>query len=139
MNFKEIYDLSVANVLIKDDQYLYRRICRQYSILFHTPLPQVYGLNPDDVLLNVLEHQNESIPDADDVMPIEELAERVINPNFEEDQEKELEEYISKLEQKSKKDNLKPKPIQKSNQYNLDEDLEESSDNAQESLNKSKK
>lgn len=77
--------------------YFYRRTCRQYSELFNTPLPTVYTLPFDEVLTNVSEHrfedQLQSEDGEDDLLY---QAQKVVDPNFEDNEEMDAEEFARK-------------------------------------------
>lgn len=99
MNIKEIYEIAVANVMSPDDDYLYRKVCRQYSSLFYTPLHEVYLLNPDEVLKQVYENMLEKM-DEDD---LDLAADKIINPEAYQDDADAFEAYARQLEEQERK------------------------------------
>jgi hypothetical protein len=92
--------LALSEVLSENPsfQYFYRRTCRQYSELFHTPLPQVYDLPFDEVLTNVSEHRLESqlqSEDGEDDLLLQ--AHKIVDPTFEQEEEEDAEEFYKKV------------------------------------------
>lgn len=95
-----IQDCALAEVLSDSPsfEYFYRRTCRQYSEKFNTPLPQVYTLPFNDVLRDVVESRYESIlaqEDGDE--DLLEIAQRIVDPNFEAKEEAENEAAAQKI------------------------------------------
>jgi F420-0:gamma-glutamyl ligase len=105
MNHKEIYELALAAVIAPDDAAYYRKLCRQYSTLFHTPLPEVYALNPDEVLRDVYEHNLAQMEDEE----IDVIADRIVSP--EDYQEDEVDQYVKDLEAREKAKKTKTKTV----------------------------
>lgn len=53
---QELKLLALKSVLLEDDDYLVRKVCREYSEIFHTPLHEVYELSWEFILTNYYEH-----------------------------------------------------------------------------------
>jgi hypothetical protein len=98
VNIKEIYEIAMANVVAPDDDYLYRKICRQYSTLFHTPLHIVFTLPPDEVLKFVYEYQLEQLEEED----LDVAADRIVNPDDYKNDEEDFDQYVKDIENQEK-------------------------------------
>lgn len=99
--YKTLKDIALANVLEPDSEAYYRSICRWYSTTFSTPLHVVmYELDFSDVLLHYFEHFYEkrlgSSEEDEEAVWIE--AMRTINPDFDEEEEESVQEFIRMLE-----------------------------------------
>jgi len=98
MNIKEIYEIAMANVIAPDDDYMYRKVCRQYSTLFHTPLHIVFALPPDEVLKYVYEYQLEQLDEED----LDVAADKIVNPQDYQDDKESFDKYVKELEAEEK-------------------------------------
>ena len=107
MNIKEIFEIALSNVISPDDDYLYRKYCRQYSKLFSTPLHIVYELQPDLMLKTVYEYQLEQMEEED----LDLLADKTVNPD--DYKEEDFDKFVEELEQieKAKAEAKKMKPV----------------------------
>lgn len=75
--------------------------CREYSKLFHTPLFHVMTeLSPEHVILSVFEEQleNRSLQKREDVEYLVEQIRRLEDPNYDANQEKEIQDLIASAE-----------------------------------------
>lgn len=94
-----IQNTALAEVLSDSPTlaYFYRRTCRQYSERFNTPLPQVYSLPFDEVLRDIVEHRYEGIlAEEDGQEDLLEMAQKIVDPDFEEQEEQENEDFVRK-------------------------------------------
>jgi uncharacterized protein YdiU (UPF0061 family) len=98
--FLKIQAEALANTVEPTLDSVYRRICRTYSKEFHTPLHQVFELPFAQVLLNVLEERfsYQNIEDEKFLIQIQ----KAIDPNFEEEMEEDLKEWIEKIEEEER-------------------------------------
>jgi hypothetical protein len=90
---------AINNKLQPTEESFWRSVMREYSTLFHVPLSEVKNLDPEDVLLNVYEHQYESI-DVDDDSQFNKLMNvlyKLEDPNFDEKHELEEQEANRKI------------------------------------------
>lgn len=105
---------AIADLLSPTEESVWRDACRTYSENFNTPLHVVLKMDPEHILLNNFEKQLE---DVDVDKSVEELLESVYkieNPNYMEEQEQELQDYIDKVveeEKHSKKTLLKKEEV----------------------------
>jgi hypothetical protein len=97
--------LAIREVSLKSPEYFQRKICRYYSEKFHTPLMDVYSLPWNFVLTNYLEHVMESNNTREELY---DLAVDICYPERREDEEKEIQEWIKKIE-KEEAEKLKKK------------------------------
>ena len=91
---------ALANAVRPTESSSFRAICRSYSKLFPTPLHLVLNLDPEFVILNVYEHQAESL-DLKNYQRLEDLLDRlssIDDPNHESKKKKEQEEFDRKAE-----------------------------------------
>lgn len=123
-NFNDLFFFTqseaLQNIINQPIDYVYRKICRIYSREFNTPLHAVYSLPARIVILNVLEDRFEQMED-------EQLLEhiiRTIDPNIDDKTEKELEEWIKKVEEEeANKHNKMPQPVkQNKRQYDFSDE-----------------
>jgi hypothetical protein len=94
-----IQNAALADVMSENPpfDYFYRKVCRQYSEKFNTPLPQVYLLPFNEVLRDVTEARYEQILQSEDgEEDMLEMAQRAINPNYEAEEEQENEDFAKK-------------------------------------------
>lgn len=94
---------AIGESIRPDDDTIYREFCRTYSETFHTPLLQVYDLDPEHVILNVFEHQLKDYDTENNLNPLIEQINRIANPNFDSDEEEALQDYIKDLQAKEDK------------------------------------
>lgn len=106
---------AIANKLLSNEETVYRKICRDYSTKYHTPLHIVMSLDPEHVILTVFEGQLDEI-DVDDPEALENMVETlniIDDPNYESSKESELQRFIDDAE-KEEEDRLDSgKPIHK--------------------------
>jgi len=104
----ELYELiqalkvqSIADLFEPDADSIWRWYCRNYSKAFFTPLYQVMNLDPQHVILSVLENNLEPAGGENLEDNVEDLLERVYaieDPTYESMKRKELEEIDSEIE-----------------------------------------
>ena len=108
---------AIHGKLVGTEEDFYRRVCRFYSKNFHTPLEEVFRLAPQTVLTAYYEEFVDKY-DLDVESDVKDLLERVytlIDPNYEQAKEVELDNFIAKVEQKNqellnKKNEIKNSP-----------------------------
>jgi hypothetical protein len=98
--------LAIRDVTLKSQEYFQRKICRYYSEKFHTPLVEVYSLPWSFVLTNYLEHVIETNNTKDDLY---DLAIDICYPEKRDDEEKEIQEWIKKIEKEQAEELSKKK------------------------------
>lgn len=94
ISLKEIKDIALSNTMSEPTDYQYRNICRWYSKTFFTPLHQVFELPPHTVLLTFFEEGYKNMEEEELVLE----ANRAIDPNFDENEEKAIEDFIEMIE-----------------------------------------
>lgn len=87
--------IALKAVALKDPEYFYRRVCRYYSLNFHTPLMQVYELPWPFVFSNYLEHIIETNNGKEDIYN---LAIDICYPERRVDEEDSLNRRIKEIE-----------------------------------------
>jgi primosomal protein N' len=90
----DIKKIAIANVVSPTTEYFYRYVCRWFSKTFHTPLQDVYEAPFDQVLLAYFEESYESMSEED----LELEVQRALNPDFDEEEEEAVEDFIAMLE-----------------------------------------
>ena len=103
---------AIADSLSPTEESIWRNACRFYSKRFNTPLKEVLKMDPEHILLNNFEEQLNEIDLEENIDSILEQIYRIENPNYEEDQEKDVQEFIKKVEDSEKK----TKKINKNNE-----------------------
>ena len=109
MDWERYQILALSAVLDSREDYLFRKVCRDYSSRFYTPLHEVYKLPFHFVLKNWMESQIESL-NSDSLI---QLAQDVVG--LDESEENLIQEQIKMWEKEySKKTNVKKnkEPIQ---------------------------
>lgn len=102
---------AIANKISPNEAAYWRWVCRQYSTNFFTPLKEVLEMDPEHVILNVFEQQLE---DLDPEEHIEELMRKIYaieDPNYEADQEKDLQDFIAMAEEEEEERLSKGRPV----------------------------
>lgn len=101
---------SIASVLMEDDLYFYRKICRWYSKTFHTPLLQVYKESWVHILRCYYEEKFESIPYNN----LLDLAMESYTPELNQSEDEKLDSLIKDLEKEQERTVLKKQGKQQS-------------------------
>ena len=117
MNYLELLQYckiqAIASTLAPTEEALYRKACREFSEHFHTPLMDVYKLDPELVMLNNFERQMEDIDIDKNIDSILEEIYRIEDPDYEAHEEEDLQKFISKVEA-DEEERMKKNPSKKS-------------------------
>lgn len=104
IDFKELLEYcqveAISSKVSPTEESVWRSLCRDYSIKFHTPLMDVLLLDPEHVVLNVYELQAETM-DTDDYQRLERIMDTLLgieDPNYEAKKNKEQEEFDRQAE-----------------------------------------
>lgn len=103
-NITRIHDIALATVLNPTIHYRYRIICREFSSSFNIPLTEVEKLPIEYVLRHHFEAKFEGMEEED----LLEIVARAIDPNFDENEESSIKEFIKLID--DEQSGLKPKP-----------------------------
>jgi hypothetical protein len=90
---------------------MWRNFCRDYSKLFSTPLHEVFEMSPEFVISQVLE---ERLDEVNAVDHLEDLMERIYiaeDPNYESEKERDLQDWITDIEEEEIQRKKADKPI----------------------------
>lgn len=90
---------AIADKLLPTSASRWRKLCREYSSMFHTPYKDVLEMDPEFVILSVYEKELDDI-DIND--KLEDLMERVYtieDPDYEVAKEKDLVDFIKDAEE----------------------------------------
>jgi hypothetical protein len=93
---------SIADLVVPDEAAIWRQYCRKYSKTFHTPLHAVFELDPEHVVLSVLEDNLENAGGENLDENIDDLLERIYaieDPNYESMKAAELAEIDKQIEE----------------------------------------
>lgn len=109
LEFRDLLDYcqveAISNKASPTEDSVWRSIARTYSKLFNTPLHIVLNdLIPEDVILNVYEHQLEQM-DIDKYETIKDLYDIICtieNPDYEKINEEELDDFVRKAEEEER-------------------------------------
>jgi len=106
---------ALKDVLVPTEESVYKSVCRAYSQKFHVPLPDVFKMDPEHVLLMEFTSQLEEINLDKQIGTILEQIYTLENPNYEETKEEDLKEFIAKAEaeEKARLKKLKKTPKKK--------------------------
>ena len=122
INYKALSDIALAGVMNPTEKVFYRRVCRWYSREFATPLRDVETCSPEHVLTHYYEDYYErqaSNPEAN----MDHHVLRAINPEFDHDEDKLLQEFIERENELAKKAKTKAKTKPKGNTRVFDDDV----------------
>lgn len=91
---------ALAAKLYPTDESDYRWFCREYSKTFHVPLNLVFDLEPEHVILYVLEDglDGKSVRRREDADQIVTQLRRLEDPNYDATKEKEMSDYAADIE-----------------------------------------
>lgn len=101
--------VALKNLLVPTEDSVWKSICRAYSKTFFVPLPEVLNLDPEHVILMVLEDRYEHV---DVVQHIESLLEQIYileDPAYRKQQSEDMDAFAKVAEQ------LEQKRINKNN------------------------
>lgn len=98
-DFLKIYDIALASVLEPDVDFHYRSICRWYSEHFHTPLHVVEKELP---IQYVVKHYYEAQISSAEEEEIEAMIEKSLNPDWNQDEEEDIQRFIEEVEREEK-------------------------------------
>lgn len=102
---------ALAAKLVPDDASIWRKICRDYSKKFMTPLTEVHKLSPEFVLTSIYEEQLDA-QNVDEAL--EDLLDAVYtleDPEYEAEKEQQLSDFIDTIEAEEEERVKKGKPI----------------------------
>ena len=108
---------ALDSTLNPTEDYVYRKMCRAYSMKFNTPLLEVYKMDLEHIAQNLLELKHEDVDVEDSIDSIIELINKIEDPNYQANEDKEMDEFVKaseELEEERLKQGLKPGSIKKS-------------------------
>jgi hypothetical protein len=101
-DLKDLIDLCKAqalrDALLPNEDSIYRTICRAYSARFHTPLIEVYALDPEHVMREEFSAQVDDIDIDDQLDSIRTQICMLEDPEYEAKQEGELLDWMEDIE-----------------------------------------
>lgn len=86
---------AICTALVPTEDSLYRNFCRRYSIAFHTPLHLVQKLEPEFVILNVFEHEMDSMNVDENLEDLLEMIYQIEDPSYDSKAEEDLSEFAA--------------------------------------------
>lgn len=118
MAFRDLLDLAKAQA-IKDklsptELSVYKSFCRDYSEAFHVPLPQVYLMNPEEVIGEVFAKQLDNVEVEDNIESMLEQIYAIEDPDYELSKEEELKDFIEEAEAEEEERVKDNRPIHRS-------------------------
>jgi hypothetical protein len=119
MDFKDLLDYckaeAISNTLLNTEVSVWRKLCRDYSERFSTPLHMCLdGTIPaEDMLLAVFEDQLKSFDPDTDLEAMMEQIYRIEDPDYEEKADEELKEFMAKAAHEEAERIRLGKPIHK--------------------------
>lgn len=99
-----LQEIALGNVFDEEMPYDYyqRKMCRTYSKMFFTSLPEVEKMPFHDVLTHIYENRFEEIKEAEDgETDIKEMVARTLDPEYDKHKEEELLDFMKKVQQKA--------------------------------------
>lgn len=88
---------AIDTMLNPSEESLWRSITRAYSTRFHVPLPQVRDMDPEEVIIEVLEARNEDVDEFDEIEGILEDILKIENPGYEKAQKADMDVFIKNM------------------------------------------
>lgn len=85
---------SILLALSPKDHYVWRKMCREYSERFHTPLDRVHDLDPEFVLTNLFEEEFSTNNVKKNLDEILDRLYRLRDPNYEAVSSADLEDLV---------------------------------------------
>lgn len=102
IGFKQLLDFcksqALRDALVPSEHSVYMALCRSYSARFHTPLAQVYALDPEHVMKEEFASQIDDIKLDDNLEGIFQQICVLEDPNYEVHQEKDILDWIENVE-----------------------------------------
>lgn len=95
ISLKQVQEIALGNVVQANYLYLQRKMCRWFSTTYHTPLSEVEAMPFFKVALTFYETQYDKM---DEDERLEDMA-LAVNPNFEAEEEGEVQDFISRIEE----------------------------------------
>lgn len=95
--------LAIKNALLPNDDTMWRSICRAYSKTFFVPLPQVMAMDPEHVIMTVLEDRYESIDVIENVEKLLDQVYAIEDPEYRKQQAEELDAFAELSEEREQK------------------------------------
>jgi hypothetical protein len=89
---------AIADALEPTEESIWREACREYSKAFHTPLQTVLKMDMEHVLLHNFEHQLSDVKIDENVDYLLEQVYKIENPDYDKEEEADLQEYIKKVQ-----------------------------------------
>ena len=93
---------ALRDVLAPTEETIYKSLCRAYSQKFHVPLPEVFKMDPEHVLLTEFTSQLEDVNIEKNIDRILEQIYTLENPNYAEKKEDDLKTFIAQAEKEEK-------------------------------------
>jgi hypothetical protein len=94
---------AIACALEPNMESIWRRICREYSLKFHTPLHLVHELDPDFILTNLYETDYTISNAKENTREYLDVLYRMKDPNYEELVQEDLEDLVDAVMMKEMK------------------------------------
>jgi hypothetical protein len=115
MTFEELLDLATAEALASrlepTEDYAWRKICRQYSKKFFTPLHEVFAMNPEEVALHVFEDTLETFDTDEHMEQLLDLIYTLEDPEYAKHKEEEMQEFINDAVREEQERTREGRPI----------------------------
>lgn len=99
---------AIDSVLNPTEEYIYRKMCRSYSIKFNTPLHEVYKLGISHIARNIFETMYEDIDLEEDIEQLLMTIKKIENPNYSAEDDEELDDFVKKIEEQEKQKKKNP-------------------------------
>jgi len=94
-NLDQIYTIAISNVVQNSSQdYIYRKLTRAYSNKFNMSLQETRALPIEEVALDLYESYFEELDEEE----LDEAIERLMSPDYENDEEASIQEFIKQAE-----------------------------------------
>lgn len=119
MEFKELLDYykmeAINNTLVNTEVSVWRTLCRNYSKKFSTPLHLCLDgtIPPEDILLAEFEDQLEGFDEEKDLEAMLDQIYMIEDPEYEQQKQDELKEFMEKAEREEVERIRLGKPIHK--------------------------
>lgn len=115
MSFKEVIEackaIAIDKALTPDEETVYRSICRSYSKKFHVPLPEVFKMDPVEVVTTEFESQLDELDMEKNGDAILEQIYTLEDPEYQSKKEEEVKEFMADAEEKEEERLREGRPI----------------------------
>lgn len=106
--------IAISNKLNSTEISIYNYICREYSKTFHTPLKEVFKLDPEFVCLHFYEERMSELDKNENIEDLIDLINSLKDPNYDIEKERKMREELFKIEKEEEERVRQHRPVHES-------------------------